>query len=151
MLTSRSRFVFLSITHALFLLFGLSTLGNHANLKAAAAHSPEMNKTTSLLLTNPADTTNVTVSNWLSQTIDEIGIWGDPTSIALDSQNYPHIGYFNTNNEDLMYAYWDGASWITETIDSNGNSCCDLYLAIDSNDYPHLSYWLMFSTSDRVE
>ncbi|MCK5291236.1 MAG: hypothetical protein KAR39_04360 [Thermoplasmata archaeon] len=62
-----------------------------------------------------------------------------PTSIALDSRDFPHISYFDVTNEDRKYAGWDGRSWILDTVDTRlvgeGSS-----IAIDSDDNPHIAY-----------
>jgi hypothetical protein len=61
------------------------------------------------------------------------------TSIALDSNEKPHIGYQDFGGRTLMYARWDGSSWNTEIIDNTPATYLDL--AIDSGDNPHISYY----------
>lgn len=65
---------------------------------------------------------------------------GRNNSIAVDSNNNPHISYWDGSNSDLEYARWDGTTWNLSTVDANniynGNS-----IAIDSNDNPHIAYY----------
>jgi hypothetical protein len=58
----------------------------------------------------------------------------------LDSNNNPHISYYDSTNGDLRYARWTGSSWSIETVDSTGNVGTSTSLALDSNDKPHISY-----------
>lgn len=68
------------------------------------------------------------------------------TSIALDSDGYPHIVYNISSNDDVededddfyrvRYTYWDGSDWQVENIATNGE---DVFLGIDSNDNSHVS------------
>ena len=67
-------------------------------------------------------------------------------SLALDSNNRPHISYvytkIETGLESVNYAYFDGNSWQGETLSSgkfgqyHGSS-----LALDSNGRPQISYY----------
>jgi len=66
------------------------------------------------------------------------------SSIALDSNNNPHISYFgdgyNQNYVELKYAYFNGTKWQTEVVDSDGFVGYYTSLVLDSNDRPHISY-----------
>jgi len=82
-------------------------------------------------------------STWNIETVDSEGDVGSYTSLALDSNNYPHISYairHELTDADLKYAKWDGTAWIIETVESEGNVGYFTSIAIDSNDYPHISY-----------
>jgi len=70
------------------------------------------------------------------------GWYGWHTSLELDSQGYPHISYQAAwPNQDLMYAWYDGAQWQQETIDSEGMVGYSTFLALDRQDRPHISYY----------
>ena len=72
-----------------------------------------------------------------------------PGSLALDSNNSPHIAYI-TSVPELMYASWTGTTWDIQNIGNayynitqfeattSAESPC--FLALDSNDHPHISY-----------
>ena len=79
------------------------------------------------VLTHP-----VLASVWHIETVDSYGKVGEDPSIALDSNDHPHISYYGNGN--LKYAYYDGSSWHIETVDSDGWGSS---IALDSNDHPH--------------
>ncbi|MBN2019460.1 MAG: hypothetical protein JW749_04475 [Sedimentisphaerales bacterium] len=77
---------------------------------------------------------------WYIYTIDSIGDVGFYTSIALDSNDKPHISYFDSTNVDVKYAHYDG-SWHTEIVDDSfGAGQNGISLALDSKGIPHISY-----------
>ncbi|MBI4374515.1 MAG: hypothetical protein HY542_06525 [Deltaproteobacteria bacterium] len=69
------------------------------------------------------------------------GIFGSPTSIASDSEDFLHVVYYDGSNGNLKYATDYSGSWITMTLDSSGDvgNYCDI--AIDSNGRIHISYY----------
>ena len=69
--------------------------------------------------------------------IGDVGIY---TSIALDSNNYPHISYRDQTNLILKYAKWNGISWDIEIVDDDGMPGMYSSIIIDKNNYPHISY-----------
>jgi hypothetical protein len=91
--------------------------------------------------------TSWTGSNWNNQTVDSsfvgsfsLGI----NSLALDSNNDPHISYSEQSdlNTTLKYASWTGSNWSIQTIDTEAPSS-DFYeasISLDSNNYPHVVY-----------
>jgi hypothetical protein len=87
-------------------------------------------------------------TNWAIETIAESGVVG--YTIALDSDDNPHIAYAytsysdNTYIRDLRYLVKAGSDWNVQTIDtmqtkvSNGPMPCSL--ALDSKGNPHVTY-----------
>jgi len=79
------------------------------------------------------NTTNI-VEEWYIETVDSNG--GGDISIALDSNNYPHISYFS--DDGLRYGRLDELGWNIETVDSPSGLCS--CLSIDPTDIPHICF-----------
>ena len=81
-------------------------------------------------------------SSW---TVEEVGSGPIPyefgTFLALDSQEKPHVVWFDSGDEDLKYALKDGGSWQIYTVDSQGDVGRFPSLVIDSQDNPAISYF----------
>lgn len=80
-------------------------------------------------------------SNWYKEIVDsdyDVGLY---TSLALDTDNYPCISYYDNSHGDLKYAYLNGSNWFTCTIDSQANVGQYTSLEIDSDNNPHISYY----------
>ncbi|MBW8000715.1 MAG: hypothetical protein FVQ80_01665 [Planctomycetes bacterium] len=78
---------------------------------------------------------------WVSSIFDFDG--GAYESLAIDSQGFAHISYYDTPGEDLAYTYWDGTGWQKETVDKYdyyGSVGGFTSLVLDGNDNPHISY-----------
>ena len=87
-------------------------------------------------------------TGWETENASEAGC-SRYVSIAVDSNGYPHIVYFDSaydlvgggSDYGLIYAKWNGASWDIEPIDANNDNWYYYpSIAIDSNDKPHVSY-----------
>ncbi|MCP4229756.1 MAG: T9SS type A sorting domain-containing protein [bacterium] len=80
-------------------------------------------------------------SGWQIETVRESGTLGYlHISIAIDSNDYPHISYYDDTSDDLAYARWDGGEWQFETVATEYYSGWFNDIALDSNDSPHISY-----------
>jgi PKD repeat protein len=78
--------------------------------------------------------------NWKFITVDSSGEVGSYTSLAVDSNDRDHIGYYDRTNGDLKYATNVGGSWTNYTVDSTGDVGMFPSIAVDSNDKIHISY-----------
>jgi hypothetical protein len=85
--------------------------------------------------------TSWTGSSWVIQTVENTGGSAYQTCLVLDSNNYPHISYFDAANLHLKYAHWNGSVWSIQTIDSSYNVGSENSIALDSNNFPYISYY----------
>jgi len=76
---------------------------------------------------------------WHIITVDNSDEVGGYSSIAMDSNDFPHIAYWDYNHFILKYAYFDGKNWNIENVDSL-DVCGGISLALDSKDHSHISY-----------
>lgn len=79
--------------------------------------------------------------SWEIETVDSRGDVGESTSLALDSNDYPHISYYDRTNTALKYAKWTGSEWNIGTVDSEGDVGQYTSIALDANDHAHISYY----------
>ena len=97
---------------------------------------------------------------WKIDVVDVGGVYG--TSLALDGNNKPHIGYFksSTNNSfvgDLKYASRSGKSWSIKLVDStiggtfpcSAEGCGWVSIALDATGLPTFTYAKMVQYSYR--
>lgn len=88
-------------------------------------------------------------TKWNIETVDSVGTltWNTDwtTSISLDSNNYPHISYYNCNLQSVMYAHWDGTQWIITPgqYTSFGHDGRYSSIALDSSGKAHISAYRM--------
>ena len=73
--------------------------------------------------------------------IDSNGDVGKFTSIAIDSNGFKHISYYEFTNGDLKYATDKTGSWVAISVDTTGTVGYHTSIAIDSNDGVHISYY----------
>jgi hypothetical protein len=68
---------------------------------------------------------------WEIDILDPGGASGvHPDAVVLDAAGNPHVAY-SGGDEDLMYAWFDGADWHTEVVDTDGDIGSDPSLALD--------------------
>ena len=91
---------------------------------------------------------------WNIQTVestpDITGATGLFTSLALDSNDNPHISYLYQRAcadprycemDNLNYARWTGYAWDIQTAVQYGSVGFNSSLALDSSGYPHVTYY----------
>ena len=79
--------------------------------------------------------------SWTNEMVDNYGRAGLYTSLALDSDGDPWIGYKIGRTDSSSYlklARWDGHDWSIETVDSQAGGWCSL--AIGAYDLAHFAY-----------
>jgi PKD repeat protein len=81
-----------------------------------------------------------TGDNWSIETIDTVGSTSK-ISMALDSNDTPHISYFDNYNRHLKYATLTEGNWSIEIVEYLNNiRRPGTSIAIDSNDRPCIGY-----------
>ena len=75
-----------------------------------------------------------------STIIQSSGVGYQTVSMAIDSNGYLHISYYDETNKNLMYATNEGGSWSTRTVDSRTDVGVQSSIAVDSNDNVHIVY-----------
>ncbi|MFC1487435.1 carboxypeptidase regulatory-like domain-containing protein [Thermoproteota archaeon] len=78
---------------------------------------------------------------WSIETVDAALSVGTYSSIALDSNNRPHISYYDYYWDDLKYVRWTGSTWYIQAVHTVGSVGTDTSLALDSNNNAHISYY----------
>jgi hypothetical protein len=63
----------------------------------------------------------------------------DYSTMALDSNDFPHLCYWDDQGDYLMYASWNGADWTYQIVDQS-SSGGRISLVIDHNNCPHIAY-----------
>ena len=80
--------------------------------------------------------------SWTHEVVRDTANPGYYCSIAVDSNDYPHIAHHTLASHNLEYSSWDGTQWNAEVLESGSSNDAGkgLSLAIDSLDHPHLAY-----------
>ncbi len=80
---------------------------------------------------------------WYIQTVDSQGTVGGYTSLALDRNGYPHIGYHDYTSRAAKYTAWNGTSWTMHILVDPDSSCASngtyTSLALDADGNPHIT------------
>lgn len=66
---------------------------------------------------------------------------GGYTSIALDSDNVPHISYYDFTHTALKHAWLTPTGWTSEVVDNDGDVGKYTSIAIDGSDHLYISYY----------
>jgi hypothetical protein len=89
-----------------------------------------------------------TGSEWFIQRIAIVNLqsetsldFGSGTSLAVDSNDQPHIVFIGGRDDNLRYARWDGMCWTLTDVSDIREVYLYVSLALDSRDRPHISYY----------
>lgn len=89
-----------------------------------------------------------------SWTVETVGTGPLPyefgNSIVIDSQDRPHIVWFDAQGQDLKYALRDADGWTISVVDADGDVGRYPSLALDQNDNPVDSYYQTLSDSSGI-
>jgi hypothetical protein len=80
-----------------------------------------------------------TGSEWSIENFDFIDPQKGDISMAIDSNDLPHISYVGWE-PFLRYASWTGSEWSIENVDNASNVGEYVSLALDSGGHPYISY-----------
>ena len=69
--------------------------------------------------------------------------------MEIDSNDHPHIAYYDDKNDTLGYSYYDGAAWIDTTVTTDDGNDRGRHgsIGLDSNDYPRIAYYNVTGTN----
>jgi hypothetical protein len=82
-------------------------------------------------------------SSWIVQYVRELIAPIECTSLALGSDDNPHISYAHAWHNSLTYTCWTGSEWASYDVDTIGNIAYQTSIELDSSDNPHFSYFDM--------
>ncbi len=82
-----------------------------------------------------------TNDNWNVETVDSEGDIRKWISLKLDTENLPHISYYDYYEGSLKYTFNSGSDWVFDTIESEGSTGCFNSLCLDSNNNPSISFY----------
>jgi len=74
-------------------------------------------------------------ANWFKYTVDQGQL--EQPSIAVDSENHPHITYWDREHERIKYARWTGGEWEHQQVGTGWGSSS---IALDDRNRPWIAY-----------
>lgn len=78
--------------------------------------------------------------------VTKFGYGGISNDVASDGT--PHVTYYNSRNNELEYARWNGRSWVHEEIDSGTIAGVYVDMVLDEDDNAHLVYTALENLPD---
>lgn len=78
---------------------------------------------------------------WHSEVVDASPRVGFGAALALDSNEHPHILYYDSTNNAFKYASHDGLDWQIEPFPAGSLADPHISVAMDSNDKLHVSFY----------
>ncbi len=91
-------------------------------------------------------------TNWQTEVVDATPQVGAVAALDIDSQNRPHIVYFDQSHYDLKYAQWNGATWQIQSIVAQVGmwGLGELALVLDGSDQAHIAYSVYDSSNENI-
>lgn len=77
---------------------------------------------------------------WKAEPVDTVGEVGQGCSLAVDSEDRPHVSYHDATAGAVKYATWRGSNWVVETISAGGIAEFETSLALDGTGRPRVAY-----------
>jgi streptogramin lyase len=78
---------------------------------------------------------------WHTEIIDtEQYRYFETPSISIDTNDHPHITYYEISDSNLKYAWHDGSSWNIRIADNDGRAGKSSSLVVDNSGKPHVGY-----------
>jgi hypothetical protein len=77
-------------------------------------------------------------SGWQIEPVQTEGDVGRFAQLVLDSNEDPHMAYYDDTNDTIVYAWRENDGWHHENLAMDGTW---ISLALDSHDHAHISYW----------
>jgi len=68
------------------------------------------------------------------------GVWGSVPAIAVDSNDVPHVSFYNREFGDLIYATNLSGAWEYEIVDAEGDVGTEKGIAVASDGTVHIAY-----------
>lgn len=62
-------------------------------------------------------------------------------NLAVDASGSSKVGYRNSFEREVRFAWWNGTAWIRETVDELGDTGWDVSMALDDGGDPHIAYY----------
>jgi len=124
---------------SLFILLSLSSVFSFYFIPSTKAEIIEGS------LASPASNPNDIRVGFTIETVDGEGV-DTSTSIALDSNDFPHVVYYKSifvdgfSSQVLRHACYNGTSWNFETVETDVGYIVGCSIDLDSNDFPHIAY-----------
>ncbi|MFP6905504.1 MAG: hypothetical protein VCG02_09830, partial [Verrucomicrobiota bacterium] len=78
---------------------------------------------------------------WTSTVVDNTGTIREMNSLSHNPDGHPAISYHDDANDDLSYAFHDGARWLIETVDSEGVVGKESSLSFGPRGRPAIAYY----------
>jgi hypothetical protein len=93
------------------------------------------------MVDNSWDTRTIGPVNRQPETIND---YGSGTSLAIDSNDNPHIVFVEGSENNLRYTTLEGDNWIIENVSFAHRVQLHVSIALDCEDRPHITYYTLF-------